>query len=428
MTVVEDPDPQDRGKFSVVAPNLDSEDQLAGIRFGLADESARLNLHLVLVADKKVAGSGRTLLKGMPGMTDDVADAILDWIDEDEEPREFGCEAEHYSGLNPPYAPANRPLSTVEELLLVRGVTPEILFGFDVNHNGVVDPQEMPAGGTGETDASTQLGWAPFLTLISKERNVNGAGEPRINLNQEDLQTLYDQLTERLGNDTWASYIIAYRQNGPATGSGQAREWQAMSVDFTKPGNTKFGQVLDLIGSKVQVSGGQGGNQLYDSPFSGEILAMGVYLPLLLDNVAASDTPVLPGRLNVNQAPKNLLLAVPGMTEEILNEILSRRTPEADVNRPIRRHEAWLLAEGIATLQEMKTLVPYLCAGGDVYRAQVVGYFQGSQTASRAEVVLDATESPPRVLLWRDISHLGRGYALETLGVDLNDGTAAVAP
>ena len=78
------------------------------------------------------------------------------------------------------------------------------------------------------------------------------------------------------------------------------------------------------------------------------------------------------------------------------------------------------MAEGIATLPEMKTLMPFLCGGGDVYRAQIVGYFQGGSAASRAEVVFDATKPAPRLLLWRDMSHLGRGYALETLGVDLS--------
>ena len=52
-----------------------------------------------------------------------------------------------------------------------------------------------------------------------------------------------------------------------------------------------------------------------------------------------------------------------------------------------------------------------------VYRAQVIGYYDDGRAASRLEVVLDATQQPARVLLWRDISHLGRGYALETLGV-----------
>ena len=37
------------------------------------------------------------------------------------------------------------PAKAVEELLLVRGVTPELLFGLDVNRNGMVDPHEQGA-------------------------------------------------------------------------------------------------------------------------------------------------------------------------------------------------------------------------------------------------------------------------------------------
>ena len=41
--------------------------------------------------------------------------------------------------------------------------------------------------------------------------------------------------------------------------------------------------------------------------------------------------------------------------------------------------------------------------------------------SSRAEAVFDATTTTPRLLFWRDISHLGRGYAVETLGVDFSE-------
>ena len=50
---------------------------------------------------------------------------------------------EYYSSLNPPYVPRNGPLQTVEELLLVRGVTPQLLFGLDTNRNGLIDTHEM---------------------------------------------------------------------------------------------------------------------------------------------------------------------------------------------------------------------------------------------------------------------------------------------
>jgi hypothetical protein len=72
--------------------------------------------------------------------------------------------------------------------------------------------------------------------------------------------------------------------------------------------------------------------------------------------------------------------------------------------------------DGIVDLKTMKSLMPYVTCGGSVYRAQVVGYFEEGGAAARLEVVIDATSSPPQILFWRDISHLGRGFSVEMLG------------
>jgi hypothetical protein len=61
--------------------------------------------------------------------------------------------------------------------------------------------------------------------------------------------------------------------------------------------------------------------------------------------------------------------------------------------------------------------VPFICGGGSVYRAQVVGYYESEGPASRIEVVIDGTEVRPRVVFWRDLSNLGRGYPPGTLGL-----------
>src|SRR5687768_3896710 len=49
VTVVPDADPNDRGSFAVIAPNLDDSGNLGGIRYGLEDESTRLNLNTLLI-------------------------------------------------------------------------------------------------------------------------------------------------------------------------------------------------------------------------------------------------------------------------------------------------------------------------------------------------------------------------------------------
>ena len=103
---------------------------------------------------------------------------------------------------------------SVEELLLVRGVTPALLFGPDVNRNGVIDPSEEGR----DSGSGPQSGWAAYLTLFGQEHNVRATMAPRINLNNSDLEALYDEMKAASMPDEWINFIIAYRQNGPYRG------------------------------------------------------------------------------------------------------------------------------------------------------------------------------------------------------------------
>ncbi|MBN2579939.1 MAG: general secretion pathway protein GspK [Pirellulales bacterium] len=421
VVVADDVNPKHRARFTLVAPVLEDGRPTDGVRYGLEDESGRLNLNAVLLADKYDPDSGaRKMLMGLPGMTEQIADAILDWIDTDDETREYGAEADYYSAQQPPYSPKNGPLQSIEELLLVRGVTPALLFGSDWNRNGRADadepdPQDLP--GVDNYDGSMNQGWSAYLTLHSAESNLRPDGSARINLNQEDMKTLYDDLNSALGEEE-ATFIVAYRQNGPYEGNDEGEEASG-ELDLEKKGSQKIASVLDLIGAKVQTTFKDDNKPtVLKSPFTeymhGE---MGVYLPDLMDNVTVDAATVAVGRINVNQASRAVLAGVPGMTEEILEEIMSQREPDPLEADDSRRHETWLLQEGIVDLDEMKKMSPFLCGGGNVYRAQVIGYYDGGGPAVRLETVIDATNSPPRVLFWRDISQLGRGFALETLGI-----------
>ena len=54
----------------------------------------------------------------------DLAIAIADWIDADDDPTGVaGAESQEYLRFEPPYRTANRPFQSVSELLLVRGMT-----------------------------------------------------------------------------------------------------------------------------------------------------------------------------------------------------------------------------------------------------------------------------------------------------------------
>ena len=424
VSVLQEEGETEAGRFTVVAPALDTDGNPSGVRYGLEDESARLNLNALTAIEtqSKALGqetAGRDLLMALPGMTEEIADAILDWLDEDDEPREYGAESDYYASLSPAYAPKNGQLETVEELLLVRGVTAQLLFGADVNRNGMIDAGEMQQSGAAMTDAESTLttGWAGQLTLYSKENNVTAEGSPRVNLNEDDLQTLYDSLAAVLPEE-WATFIVAYRQNEAYTGSEAGELYSSGELDLSQPSKAKLTQVLDLIGKKVQVKF-KGAQQavVLKSPFGEDLVSMNSYMSQLMDQVTIVPATVIPGRININQASRDVLAGIPGMTDEIVEQIVGQRNPDPGTDAPNMLHETWLLTEGLVTLDEMRTLMPFVCARGSVYRAQVIGYYDDGKAASRLEVVLDATQQPAGVLLWRDISHLGRGYALETLGL-----------
>ncbi len=487
-----------RARFGIVAPRLDASGYWGGLRFGLQDESSRLNLNALNLditastnlnqlanaasgsggnsatgagngssangagggssangtgggnsgssstggssggtggasgngsnsnpATAAIDMSGRAILLKLPGMTIEIADAILDWIDADDEPREYGAEIDYYSNLTPPYTPQNGPLKTIEELLLVRGITADMLFGRDINRNGMIDVQEMdlPVLIEGDPgDGSLDLGWSAYLTLYSQEKNVTSTGVARIDLNGNDMQQLFENLSAVM-DPSWATFIVAYRQNGPYTGNSQnTQPASSQTLDLTQPGNTRLAQVLDLIGAKVEFSGqGNSGSIVMASPFAQDPSSMSAYLPTLMDLVTVNSAKTIPGRININRAPRLVLLAIPGMTVDMADAIISQRNAQNSEFDTGLQHETWLLSQGIATLSEMKTLLPFVTAGGDVFRAQIVGYFDQGEISARAEVIFDATTAMPRILSWRDISHLGRGYAREMLGVALQD-------
>jgi len=453
----------ERGRFAVVAPTVDEAGN-RDVRFGLEDESARLNMMTLLETENSSPDAARQILLQLPNMTEDTADAILDWIDSDDQQREFGAEIDYYTDLDPPYAPRNGPLETVEELLLVRGVTPALLFGADANHNGIIDPDETADDALAGLDNSGGLmdrGWAAYLTLYSRETNLRPDGQPKIDLNSDDLEQLYTELEQVLGAEA-AAFVVAYRQYGPYSGDRTGGQSEAPEIVFEKQAEHELESVLDLIGAKVEIStdggpggsgqGGPGGSGppgggrppggggapgggpppgdsgqqdndepesiILESPFRNTPGTMGSFLPKLLDNCTTDTRSVIPGRININQAPRVVLAGIPEMPPDAVEQILAQREPNPTGAEESRRHATWILDAGIVTLEQMKALLPYVTGGGSVYRAQIVGYFDGGGPSARIEALLDTTQQPPTVMFWRDLSHLGRGHTLDVLGTE----------
>lgn len=447
--------PRFSGRFSLVAP-MDQDRSQEGIRFGLTDESAKLNVNAMLDMDP-TGNVLQEMLMWLPGMTEDVAVAVVDWMDADDTPRPSGAETEYYGTLEPPYRPKNGKLETLDELLVVRAVTPRKLFGEDANFNGVLDPNENDGDASypgDNADGALDRGWAQYLTVYSAEANVDATGRPRINVNDTDLRRLHDQLVQELGAEA-ATFIVAYRQfgaasqngsggggrgggrggsgggnssnappngaGGPPGGTGGASAGGQSSpssgnrqLDFNRRANRSISSVMELVGAEVDAGfAGQRDSTRLASPFRNDVAAMRSYLPTLLDRLTARRESVVPGRINVNSASAAVLRMLPGMTDVEVEGIVAARPTWADIAQDdTYSTPAWLVTQGVLSPERFRQIERYVTTRSHVYRVQAVGYYDEGGPACRIEVVLDASQLPPRVVYWRDLSELGKGYDL----------------
>jgi general secretion pathway protein K len=96
----------------------------------ILDLHARFNINNLLTAEGQASQADviyfQHLLRAL-GLDEGLAIAVLDWIDADFDTRfPTGAEDDFYLGTELPYRAANRPLQSISELRLVRGIDAEV--------------------------------------------------------------------------------------------------------------------------------------------------------------------------------------------------------------------------------------------------------------------------------------------------------------
>jgi general secretion pathway protein K len=145
----ESPDPLDLG---FLAGKFGGGEYTVAIQ----DESGKININFA--TEEQL----RRVIEavGIPKNDGDIlADSILDWRDVDNAHRINGAEDDYYQSLNPPYKAKNGKIDTVEELLMVRGMTPDYFFGH---------PEKTPEG-----SIVYRYGLARCFTSYSTTNRIN---------------------------------------------------------------------------------------------------------------------------------------------------------------------------------------------------------------------------------------------------------------
>ncbi len=190
------PDPIDLG---LVTGTFGDGDYAAEVQ----DESGKLNINLI--SEEWL----HSLLDaiGIPKHDADIiADSILDWRDADSDHRLNGAENDYYESLNPPYKAKNGRLDTVEELLLVRGVTPDYFYGH---------AEKAPDG-----SVIYKYGLSRYLTVYTTQTN-------RVNVNYAPLPVL---LSIPGMNPQTAAAIYAERQKKPFANLNEITQRLGMTI------------------------------------------------------------------------------------------------------------------------------------------------------------------------------------------------------
>jgi competence ComEA-like helix-hairpin-helix protein len=353
-----------RGVFSVFRRGR--SDEGSGIIFGVGDEESRLNVNAATTNE----------LSQIQGMTPDVTAAIVNWHGGDA--TTVAAEAQYYAGLQPPYQPRNGPFQTVRELLMVRGVTPELLLGKDSHQNGLLAAAAENGNEFAFADSidSADLGWAGILTVDSKVQNLNAAGEDRVNIETADQNALttVNGITPQI-----ARAIVAYR--------GQ-HQFQSIAdlLDVTPAQNQNRGGAQSS-GSSDSSGSGQSGNSVVD-----ENLFMDI-----ADDTTTDTSQNLAGAININTASLEVLACLPGVTREIAQAIISQRQSNG-----FFANTGELLKVPGLTRDIFKQIAPFVTARSETFRILCEGKINSTGARQRIQVVVHVGLDDINTLSWRE--------------------------
>lgn len=430
-----------RGFFTLIAPtDPNSPDSSTNVRYGVIDETGKININAMMKLDPSGQQLFNMLMK-LPNMTDDIANSIVYWADPTKKQRS-GAADDYYSGLDPSYRARGGPLDSIDELLLVRGVTPQLLYGNDLNRNGILDPEEDDGSG------AFDRGWAAFLTAHSREQVLDAQGKAPAPING-DLQTAYTAI-QNAASDDLAKFVALYRQYGAtntqtlsvsirgamqqSSSSGSKStttrgvlvvqgtsnssqtvpgDLSSFTPDFTKDAKNQISSMFDLISAKVTVPGKtqKDPSTVYTSPLSDMGQAKDLLPKLLAAATVLADSEI-PARVNVNTAPREVIAALPQLSDSDVQSIMALQPKPAngDLANPTFQTPAWLYTEANVKASTLSKLEKYITTRAQVYRVQALGYFDNGQGPSaRVEAVIDTNGGQPRILAYRDLSDMGKG-------------------
>jgi general secretion pathway protein K len=169
----------------------------------LEDESGKLNINSV---NDSTRGQLEKIFTDSGVEVEDVdtiVDSILDWIDTNEEHHLNGAEEDYYRSLDRPYSSKDGSMDSIDELLLVKGMNRDILYG-----------SKQKRGDAEENEDMTYEGVIKYLTAFDLKKSI-GTSAPAQDSWKININTASPLVLETVLGPEAANNILRQREEGP---------------------------------------------------------------------------------------------------------------------------------------------------------------------------------------------------------------------
>jgi type II secretory pathway component PulK len=397
-----------QGAFWILRSNETTDDFT--YCFGVTDECSKVNLN---TADLDT-------LEVLSDMTSELAPCIIDWRTAGDMASPGGAKNDYYATLPDPYTCKEGPFETVEELFLVKGADADLMYGEDINRNGVLETYK-----DSNKDGKLDRGLFPFVTVYSVSPNTDANGNARVSVNGPPQVNIIRGRNGRIISQTYSpNAALSNLLKQKLSASSYNTVIATLTALLAKNPALQFRNVFDFYNKSLMT---------IDD------------FKLVADSLTSPSIQPT-GLINVVTAPKEVLMCLPGLQENDALALIAKRITlgalsnsstsasggaglsnsrlsSAMSSSPLSTGSSsgGLSGSSVSPTTDLynpwwvaATLTPQQAAaiGGRIttrtsrYSADIVSVSGDGRAFRRCRIVVDAQKTP-RILYRQDLTHLG---------------------
>jgi len=290
------------------------------------------------------------------------------------------------------------PFNDLNDLLLLDRIDVQLLFGEDLNGNGLLDPNEDDGEESwplDNADGRLDRGLAGFLTTWSAARNVTAEGKKRVNINSASAEEIAKSVPGISSQE--AESIVEHRKKKKLASIADLLDVELVTKKTEKPkgSESKGGKT----GESEKRSESAKAEEKTTVRTTGQKAFDIKKFQKIADHVTTTDEEVLKGVANVNTAPYEILACLPGITDPVAREIVRWREERKEGFETV----ADLLDVEGMSVDLFKQICPHTSVRSDVFSVRSFGVIEKGDVYRCVEAVIDRTQQVVQIRYWREL-------------------------